>query len=377
MKIKLLHIITQIGPGGAEQILVQLLEKIDINKFECIVISLKGGNYFHKKRIEDSGAKLYCLDGERGILFFMKFFTLYRIVKTENPDIIQSWMYHSDFIGFILAKLIKIKYIFWGVHSTKLSFSTSSTLTIFLRKCCTIFSRFTTKIINCSATSIQEHIRIGYKKEKFVYIPNGYDEEVFYLNQSLSIRHEFGLTEDSIVIGLIARFNPEKDHLNFLQGLSEVKLRFPEVRALLAGDGIDNENEYLRNIIKEYGLESNIIMVGLRSDLINIYNTIDFLVLSSVSEAFPNVVAEAMLCEKPCVVTDVGDAAKIIGDTGFVVPIKNPERLSNAICKMMDMSKNERNILGNKARSRILNHYSLNKMVESYESIYLNAFKEI
>lgn len=368
-RIKIVHLITGVGNGGAERSLVQLVEGLDSNRFECVVVTLAKDQCFYQQRIEKA-CKLYSLEARQGWLFFTKIFALYKIIKKENPDILQTWLYHADLIGIVLGKLIGVKRILWNVHSTLLPSSVTPKSTILIRKINAWLSRFTTGIINCSKKSIREHIRIGYSPEKFIYIPNGYDCRAYY-PINFTLRDTFKISPDDFVIGVVGRFHPVKDHLNFLQSLVFIKAKFPSIKALLVGKNIDKSNTMLMNFIIQNDLNDNVVLLGERSDLLNLYNTLDMLVLSSISEAFPNVIAEAMACGKPCVVTDVGDAAYIVAETGIVVPTRNPKLLADGVLQMIAFGKDRIAEQGKSARNRIIQNFSLDKMIQSYNDLYL------
>ncbi|WP_240474058.1 glycosyltransferase [Salinivibrio socompensis] len=178
------------------------------------------------------------------------------------------------------------------------------------------------------------------------------------------------------LLGTIGRFNPQKDHVGLLKSLDLVKRRCSEFSAVLIGKDITSNNLFLMDKIKKIEFEDNISLLGQRTDIATIMNSLDVHILSSsFGEGFPNVVAEAMACGTPCITTDVGDAAIIVGDTGWVVPPKDPQALANAILEAMEEKQNNPQAWQARkqaCRERIINNFSIEKMVSSYHQVWFN-----
>jgi glycosyltransferase involved in cell wall biosynthesis len=361
MKIKILHIITGLGNGGAERTLHKLCEEIDRNLFDLVIVSLKNEGVYGD-RLRKLGIKCYFanLHGRNRVWSLIK---LYKFIRDEQPDIIQTWLYHADLIGLLIAKIAGVNNIIWNIRSTKLNFKDSSWHLVIVRKFCAILSFLPQKIIACSQTSIDEHIRVGYQKDKFVHIPNGYDLGNLYSNPELSL-----IKSEKLKIGIVGRNNPLKDFLNFFSAVKIIANEnlASQIAVIVVGRGVEDNYKMFTNTLAPIELS----FWGECDNMLAVYNSFDFLVLSSKSEAFPNVIAEAMSCGKPCVSTDVGDARIIIGDTGFVVPSSNPKELAAGIRKMISLGKAHISELGQKARQRIEENYSLSTMVDKYENLY-------
>ena len=308
-----------------------------------------------------------------GFFGFSEFFRLLRIVKNYKPDAIQTWMYHSDLIGGLVGKLLKVPVI-WNIRQSNLNPKYNKKTTIWIVKICAKFSKvLPKKIICCSYASKDVHSKLGYDENKMVVIPNGFDLNVFLPDRrgGEKVRRELGLNDKTIVIGFAARFDPQKDHKNFFEAAKILHKVYPNVRFLLCGDGISWDNKKLREWIEKSGIKKATHLLGRRDDMKNIYNSIDiFCCSSSYGEGFPNVIGEAMACEVPCVVTNVGDSAIIVKDTGFVVPPKNPEALGGAIIKMIEVGEEKRREMGKRARDRIKENYSIKKIINNYEQLY-------
>ncbi len=360
---KILHIITGLANGGAERNIVKLCESLDKSKFEFLVVSLTGPGKYGKYLETIDGVRCFYLNLNSGNKLF-KLYNLFKLIRKENPDLIQTWLYHADFLGLIIGKLSGVKNIVWNIRSTKLSFKNNSWHVIVIRKLCAFLSFLPSKIVNCSKTSIFEHIKVGYRKNKFVYIPNGYDIEQLYLDQNKSL-----INDDKIKIGIVGRNDPQKDYDNFFSALEILaKRNINNIHAIVVGKGTKEAYSHYSNQLGSI----QITFLGEQVDMLAVYNSFDFLVLSSFSEGFPNVVAEAMACCKPCVVTDVGDAAIIVDNTGIKVPPQDKLLLADAIVQMSEYGKDKIAEYGKLARQRIIEEYSLSKMLIRYENLYLN-----
>jgi glycosyltransferase involved in cell wall biosynthesis len=216
------------------------------------------------------------------------------------------------------------------------------------------------------------HAEFGYVENKMVVIPNGFDLTIFKpeAGTRLSVRQELGISNEALIIGLVGRFDPQKDQYNFVQAAALLHMVLPEVHFLLCGDGISWQNSKLAEWIEKAGIPNNFHLLGRREDITRLTTALDIATSSSIGEGFPNVIGEAMACGVPCVVTDVGDSALIVGDTGRVVPPKNPQALAAAWSDLIKMGPEYRRQLGLAARRRIEENYSLPAIVAQYENLY-------
>ena len=370
---KIIHIITGLNDGGAEGTLYRLCINDKMHKH--IVISLmdegKYGPLLKKENIE-----VFCLNMPQGKLTFSGIKKLFKILKEQKPDIVQTWMYHSDFIGGIVAKFAGVQNIFWGVRNSTLEKGKSKFSTRAIAKLCALISGLVPKkIIYCAYKAKEVHELLGYKKQKAKIIGNGYDFSKFSPNINLrkSLRANLKLDEKENLLGMVARFDPYKDHLNLFNALKIVKEKGFSFKLLLVGYGMDKNNKELLNHIKNCKLVENIILLGQRYDIPAIMNGIDMHILSSMAEAFPNVLAEAMACETPCVATDVGDTRLIVGDTGWIVPPKDSISLAKAIIGALKEKSLEPKKWENRkkaCRKYIVDNFGIEKMITSYHKVW-------
>ncbi len=372
--MKIVHIITGLGDGGAEHTLYKIC-KYDNNN-EHIVISFQGKEkYFFL--LKELGIETYSLNA--GYFSINKFFYLVKLLKSFKPDIVQTWLVHADLIGSIAARLAGIKNIVWNVRYSKIQFGQAKLATVMIINLLVKISYFLPlSILICSKRAKEIYEDKGYDKNKLKFIPNGYDLSILSIDkqQEISFKKEIQTKKQIPLIGNIARFDPQKDHFNLLHALSIIKSKNIDFLCVLVGTNI-NKSKSLRKEIERLNLSNYVKLFGQTENITKVMNGLDLHVLSSsYGEGFPNVVAEAMSCGTPSVVTDVGDAAFIVNETGWVVPPKDPVKLATAIEKAINeigtIKWNER---CKNARLRIEKEYSLIKMLESYNSEWTKICK--
>lgn len=370
--LKIIYIITELSTGGAETMLYNLLSKTNKLKFKPIVVSLMDRGTF-SDRFEALGISVYTINMKQGIPTLRAIWQLIRLIRRLQPDIIQGWMYH----GNLAAQFASIFYaskipILWSIHHSIHSIKSEKILTQTIIKLGSSISRFPNKIAFVSQKSKSQHQALGYDRNKLCVIPNGFDTDLFQPSRAakLSVREELNLPPNSFLIGLIAAYRPMKDHPNFLQAAALLK-DFPHVHFVLAGTNVDNNNQVLHQLIQDLGITNQVHLLGERRDIHKITAGLDIVSLSSAyGEAFPLVLGEAMSCGVPCVVTDIGDSAWIVGDTGRVVPPQNAKALADAWKELITLGIEKREALGLSARARIIESFSLESVVAKYESLY-------
>lgn len=370
-KNKILHIITSLGSGGTEGVLSRLVIS-DRDRNEHIVISLKkDGRY--QSVLSDNNIVVYSLNFQKKIGSIFEFIKLLKIVAREKPVLIQTWLYHADFIGALVAKLLGIKNLAWGIRTSKITVDISNSLVLRLLWVLARMSPFLpTKIACCSVTAMNEHIQIGYDANKFTIIHNGYDSDKFYFKPQgrVKLRSAWGLGISDIAVGCIARWDPFKDHNNLFQALALLK-NGESMRCILMGDSMHAGNPALMKLIANYGLGEQIIFVSNQLDVAEVMSALDFLILPSVSEGFPNVVAEAMLCELPVISTDVGESRLIVDACGYIVPPSDPLSLANAINSAVALvGSPEYMELKLRSRKRIIEKFPLRRMMTEFQEFW-------
>lgn len=369
--IRLTHIIAGLERGGAQASLYKLLSHSDRSRFDCEVISLTDcGPY--GVRIRNLGVPVRELGMRPGVPNPAGLLRLARWLRHSPPDLIQTWMYHADLIGGLAAKLVGCHRVVWGVHYGSLDPSINWHTRWTAATCARLSAWLPRRIVCASEATRRWHLRFGYAERKLAMIPNGIDVDEFHPDAEarLSVRRELGISTSTPLVGLIARFDPQKDHRSFIRAAARVHASRPDVHFLLCGIGIHYENEKLAGWIEEAGLRGCIHLLGEREDMPRITAALDVAALSSTSEAAPHVIGEAMACAVPCACTDVGDLTMMIGETGIIVPPGNPQALADGLTSLLAMDHEQRARLGLAARTRIRERYLLSDIAWRYESLY-------
>lgn len=375
--MKIVFIITGLSVGGAEMMLYKLLSQINKELFQLSVISLTDIGPVGEQ-IKKLSIPVYRLNMKRNFVNPFLIFTLACMLKKLNPDLIQTSMYHADFIGGLAARLIGKTPVIWGIHHSNLNIRINKLSTILIAMICARLSRnIPYRIICCSEASKKVHQKMGYDSEKLVVIPNGFDIELFKPDQELRLtfRKELGISENSILIGMAGRFDPEKDIQCFIDAASILSEKYPDVRFILCGRRMDWDNPDLLEWIENKKLKKVFYLLGVQDNMPRFWTSLDIASLTSISEAFPNVLGEAMACAVPCVATNVGDSALIIQNYGRVVPPRSPEKLAEAWAELLEKGPAERKRLGLAARERIVSNYNIKKICECYAQLYSEVIK--
>ncbi len=383
--IPILHLITTLNVGGAEGMLLKLLSGMNNERFANQVVSLTDVGPIGEQ-ILAQGIPVYALFMPNGRVNASGLVKLWRLLYTLRPRILQTWLYHADLLGLIFGKLACIKNVCWNIRCSYHDLKKYRSSTKWTIKMCSIFSPVPDVIIANSYRGREFHVDLGYRAKKWSVIPNGFDLNKFTTDQiaRTKLLHELGLTHrlnkgndksnngnrnPPMLIGLIARYDPMKDHSTFIKSACSLLKEKKDAHFVLVGRDIRWENTLLAKDIPDIW-KSHFHLLGERNDVGKITAGLDIATSSSYGEGFPNTVCEAMACEIPCVATDVGDSARIIGATGMVVPPKDPGALAMAWREMIDLGEEGRRMLGVAARNRIIDRFELSQIVEKYETLY-------
>jgi glycosyltransferase involved in cell wall biosynthesis len=372
-RITILYIITDLSIGGAEKMLYSLLSKINKERFKPVIISLMSDGKLDNS-LKSLDIDVYTLDMKRGIPSLSVAWRLIRLVRILKPDLIQGWMYH----GNIAAQFVKLFAVYktpvlWSIHHSINSLTSEKKMTQYIIKFGVFLSKFTDKIIFVSNKSKLQHDALGYSSKESSVIPNGFDTLLFKpsLEARSVLRREMSVPEDTFLIGSFGRDHPMKDRKNFLHAASQLLKEFPDVHFVLAGTDVNNKNQNIYRLVADLKIGHRVHLLGERSDMPKVTPALDIFTSSSAyGEAFPLVIGEAMSCGVPCVVTDVGDSAWIVADTGAVVSPKDSKALANAWKELVILKIEDRQALGKAARYRVVNYFSLESIVAQYEALY-------
>lgn len=368
---RITFVTTGLELGGAETMLVKLLQRIDSAKFEPTVISLSGLGQLGGG-IESQGIPVYDAQvrGARDLLAGAM--RLEKCVRAARPDLIQGWMLHGNFAA-TLCGLITGKPVLWGVrHSAPLNVRVAKRSTVLLERLLAALSRIPKRIVYNSEYGRYQHEVLGYASRRAMVIPNGFDLQKFkpdHLSRA-AMRRALQIEDGCFVIGLVARFDPLKDHDTFLEAVRLVRSEPRMLKVILAGDGCGPANSELKSMIAKHSLTNDVLALGPRHDMAQLTGAFDIAANSSIAEGFANALGEAMASGVPCIATRVGDAEMIVGDTGEVVPSGNPEAFGDAIRRMIALGQEGRKELGIRARKRIADNFSIDTVARQYEALY-------
>ncbi|MGD8706237.1 MAG: glycosyltransferase [Syntrophobacterales bacterium] len=371
MTIRITHLITDLDIGGAEMMLYKLLSKMDRSRFQNSVVSMVGNGPLARK-IKKLGIPVDTLDMTFGVPNPRGLYRLVRLLQKQRPVVLQTWLYHADFLGLLAGKLARLPQIVWNVRCSDMDMQHYSKVSALVIRILAALSSIPEAVVVNSESGCEFHKRLGYRPRSWVLIHNGFDLDRFCPDEAAKVkfRQELGLSKDAILIGLVARFDPMKDHATFLEAAHLLLEKDPRVHFVLVGSKVTWENRELTATINSARYGEHFHLMGERENVPFIMAALDMATSSSYSEGFPNTIGEAMACGVPCVVTDAGDSALLVGDTGMVVPIKNPHALAEGWDQMMKLAGFERSKLGKAARCRIEEQFSLPTSVKCYEELY-------
>jgi len=371
--MKILYIISGLPTGGAEMMLYKLLSVIDRDIFEPVVISLTDYGSLGNN-IKNLNIPVYKMEMKAGFPNPFKIWRFIKLIRKINPEIIQGWMYHGNLTA-LLAKWVLPNRVFllWNIRHTPDDLKKEKSLTALVIRLGAKFSSLPDRIIYNSKVSEQKHKLLGYDNKNKSIIPNGFNCEQFKPldNAKSKLLHSLGLKKDTLLIGLVARYHIMKDHVTFLHSAGRLNKTYPEIHFVLVGEGVDKNNHLLIKLIEDLRITKKVHLLGKRMDVDEITAGLDIACSSSSwGESFSNAIGEAMACGIPCIVTDVGNSAWIVGETGMVVKPGDRKAFTDAMITLIKISTEERLGLGKLARNRIREHFSLNLVVKQYEDKY-------
>jgi glycosyltransferase involved in cell wall biosynthesis len=376
----IVHVIGTLEIGGAQMMMWKLLSRMDSQRFRNVVVCAFEEGPF-AERLRAIGVPVHCLGMRQGTrppgmvrrltrLAKSPFAAarLVRLLRRVEPDVVITWGYHVDLLGLLGGRLVGVPVV-WTIFS---SFNP------FLGRFVTAVNMLAVRLSGLPAMVVTDseagrdwHKQLGYRPKAWRVIPNGFDIAQFAPDAAArrEMREELGLPPDALLIGLIARFNPVKGHLTFLEAARQARQDGIDAHFVMVGPGVTISNDALREPIETSGLRERVHLLGERSDIPRLTAALDIATCASYAESFPNVVGEAMACAVPCVVTDVGDAARMVGDTGLVVPPRDAPAMAAAWGQLTALAPEQRQELGRRARARVEAHFSLDFVVRQYEEL--------
>ena len=360
--IKVMHVITALRRGGAEHNLKRLVANLDPSRFACTVAELRPGGGLHED-IKAIGTRVSSAGITSPVQLLPGLMRLRSLIAAEQPDIVQTWLYHADVLGSLAALPRRRSRLVWNIRNSDLEESRRRSWRV-LTRMSTMLSPLVDCIVTNSRAGFEYHRQIGYRPRRWELIPNGWVAELSAPTprRRVAARAQFGLPQDEFLIGFPARPARQKDHATFLSAARMATARTPNLRFVLFGGGL---------VQSAFPADPALIVLGELKNVAELLPALNCVTLtSSHGEGLPNAVGEAMAVGLPVVCTDVGDVKSLVGDGGIVVAAREPAAVADGWNRVLDLGDQARAELGERARRRIAGEYSLNTMIHRYEVFY-------
>lgn len=376
--MRVLHITTGLGSGGAENMLFKLLS-MRPSDWECTVVSL-GETGVIGSKLSERGIPVHAINLDPKLPNPARIVPIFSLSRRFRPHMIQGWMPHGNFAAALAGMSLRNRApVLWNVRMSLGGLAYEPRITRTLIRLGARLSWYPARIVYNSAVGAREHESLGYHAAKSVVIPNGFDCGIFQPSDEAraSVRAELGLGQRALLVGLIARYHPMKDHATFLRAAGMIARTDRDIYFLLAGAGVTTKESALTQAIAAEQLNGRVFLLGERSDVPRLTAALDIACsASSRAEGFSNAMGEAMACGVPCVATDIGDSAAIVGETGITVPARDPEALARAFSRLITEGPDHRRQLGIAARQRVEREFSLQVIARRYEDLYRPLLKQ-
>lgn len=377
--IRIVHVITTLSPGGAEAMLYKLLKQTYTQKHvEQQVVTLSGIDHYGPM-LKNLGVTVYFLNLKQFPQNILQIIQLWQATRRFKPNVLMSWLYHADLFGVVMAKTSGIRRTIWNLRCSDMDLSKYNRLTKLIFRLLTRLSFIPDAIIANSTTGMAYHQKVGYRPKRVKIIPNGFDTDRFKPDHGKGeyFRKRNNIGENAPLIGMIARFDPMKDHALFFKVAGIVNRLLPSARFILVGKQMESKNPDIFKMMNESHLTEKILLMGVRSDLNDIYPALDLLVSTSAfGEGFPNVIGEAMSCGVPVVATDVGDSAYLLGDCGRIVQHGRATEMAQACIDLLSLPVEEKKRFGISARERIKTRFSIEQIGRRYMDLIADLILE-
>lgn len=378
MSIVVVHVVSGMLRGGAEAMLLKLVSETQGKGVNHVVVSLSSSNEQNRSVLNKLDVPLYELNLKKSFVVG-GLFSLYRIFKKHlyAGGVVQTWMYHGDVIGGAVAYVFslfnsgKIS-ICWNVRRTEVPRFSENPATYLISRIGALLSYIIPDVIvSCANAAKESHSAKGYNQRKFRIISNGFDVSLYVRNEAgrFERRKEMSIGPDNILVGVFGRYSPIKGYDVFLRAFKFAYEKNRNIRGLIVGRGL-LKSSTVSGLIEELNLRDAITVFDERDDLPSLYSALDIYCLPSRSEGFPNVLGEAMSSSLPCITTDCGDAAYLLGNAGAVVPVENVLKMSIELEAFSLMSSRERQRMGEMARDRIVSLFSIQAVAQEYVNLY-------
>lgn len=371
------HVITGLDIGGAELMLSNLARRGV--RYRHSVTSLSGQGRIVGDLVAN-GVEVSEMGMKRNLKAVVGVRKLTNRLRKSRPAAVQTWLYHADLVGGFAARRAGTPVI-WNLRQTNVGRGAQKWSTTLIVRLCAIVSKSLPVRIVCGSRAAREaHTAMGFHESNMVVISNGVDTDVFRHDEMArhEFRHELGVTDETLIVGRVGRYHPQKDYWGFVEMAAELRKSVPNTCFVLAGENVDWSNPELSGWIRKHGLSSSFRLLGARRDVAKVMSGLDLFVSSSAfGEGFPNVLAEALACEVPCIATDVGDSREILGASNRVVAPGDYGALAAAARDALGRPWETRCQIAKEERKRIARHFSMDSMIDSYEDLYDEVLAEL
>ena len=370
-KLKVLYIVTSLTSGGAEAMIYKLAKHMPKEDVDLSIITLRFGGFYEEKLLE-YGIVVEDMGFKKNPFSILPLYRLLNSVRRLKPDVIHTWLYHADFIGGIMVKLSQWNAkLIWSIRGEEVSLKANKLQTyLFIRGCGLLSKVVPDSIVSNSSKGTESHIGIGYPRKKIAFIPNGFEVNR-PTTPGLGIREEVSLiAEGEFVIAHIGRLDYQKNQRDFVRVAEIISKLMSNVRFIMVGNGVTNDCEWLQQLVVDCSLTSKLTLLGERRDIPDILSQVDIVVSTSLGEAFPNVVGEAIMAEVPCIVTDVGDCRKIVGDDSMCFDIGNVEGIARRAVQILNMDKSEKVRFIKQISTGFKSKYSIENVAQQFIDCY-------
>ncbi|MGQ0537439.1 MAG: glycosyltransferase family 4 protein [Gemmatimonadaceae bacterium] len=367
-----LHVITGLETGGSEMMLLKLVEHTEGGQLHNHVVSLTTLGTIGPV-LSDRGVTVNALGMRSGIPSPRAIARLAAIMRRAKIEVVQTWMYHANLLGGLAAVAAGRPPVVWNLRAANLQRGSEKLSTLALARVSgRVASAICRSIVTNSEHARRVHTAMGYPQRLFRVIPNGFDTQRFRPDAVTrhSVRAELGVPNDAVLIGLVGRYHPSKGHSTFLEAAGILAREHPKVQFVLIGDGAARDNPELTQHIRARALGDRLHALGRRMEMPPLFTALDIYTSASLYESFPNVLGEAMSSGVPCVATDVGDCARVVGDTGRIIPPGDVDALVSAWRELLALGDAGRGNLGRRARRRIEEHFRIDVVADQYVQLY-------
>ena len=370
--MRVLHTITSLQTGGAETALCRILTNLEPENAKLHRVISLGPGGFLSKQIAEAGVPVDVLGGTKRISALLLLMKVAKIADQFQPDVCIGWMYDGNLAAWVAARKTRAP-LAWNIRHSISDIANEPIGSRLAIKLNSLLSSFPTKISYNSKIAAGQHIGLGFPPDKAEVIANGFDTTQFRPNliSRGEWREKLGIGSETFVIGHVARYHPMKGHKTLLKAIRQFSQRAPNIKLVMAGRDVDFDNRELKSFIAAHNLDHLVVLLGEVLEIEMLNPMFDVSVSSSIwGEGFSNTLGESMACGIPVIATNVGDSAMLVGDAGIVVEPNNPDSLAHSLWSLYQETEAKRIEISRRARARIVNQFSIDRMVTTYEKFF-------